>query len=91
MSEKESMQNACYKCKHRGTIPGNCHTMCLHPSFKEAQKDPMARMGALFGVNIVAPSEECKVTYHKEGARWFSHPMNFDPVWLESCTGFEEQ
>ena len=21
---------------------------------------------------------------------WFSHPFNFDPVWLEECTGFKQ-
>ena len=21
---------------------------------------------------------------------WFFHPVNFDPVWLESCTGYEK-
>lgn len=90
MSEEKDMRNACYKCKHRGTILGNCHTMCKHPTFSKAQESPMAQMGALFGVNIVAKSEECVVTSDPHGARWFSHPMNFDPVWLLSCTGFEE-
>jgi hypothetical protein len=22
---------------------------------------------------------------------WFAWPFNFDPVWLESCNGFEEK
>lgn len=22
---------------------------------------------------------------------WFYYPLNFDPVWLESCNGFEEK
>jgi len=22
---------------------------------------------------------------------WFSWPYNFDPVWLENCTGFEDK
>lgn len=30
--EKKNMMNACYKCEYRGTIPGNAHTRCLHPS-----------------------------------------------------------
>ena len=21
---------------------------------------------------------------------WFNHPLNFDPVWLEECNGFEK-
>lgn len=32
-----------------------------------------------------------KVTGNEHGKRngWFFWPYNFDPVWLESCTGFE--
>ena len=22
---------------------------------------------------------------------WFNHPFNFDPVWLNSCTGFKSK
>ena len=32
MKEKElNEMNECYSCKHRGTIPGNCHARCLKP------------------------------------------------------------
>lgn len=26
---------------------------------------------------------------HGERNGWFYWPINFDPIWLESCTGFE--
>lgn len=31
------------------------------------------------------------VVGHSHGIKrgWFYHPVNFDPVWLVSCTGFE--
>lgn len=34
---------------------------------------------------------EAKVTGNSHGIRsgWFFHPINFDPVWLESCTGYK--
>ena len=34
-----------------------------------------------------------KVSGHKHGIKngWFFWPFNFDPVWLVSCTGFEEK
>ena len=34
---------------------------------------------------------EAKVTGNEHGRRsgWFLWPANFDPVWLESCDGFE--
>lgn len=28
----KTMINACYKCTFRGTIPGNCHSRCTHPT-----------------------------------------------------------
>lgn len=28
----ESMRNACYKCRHRGTVPGDAHSACSHPN-----------------------------------------------------------
>ena len=27
---------------------------------------------------------------HGIGNGWFSHPSNFDPVWLVSCDGFKQ-
>lgn len=31
------MQNACYKCVHRGTIPGDAHTQCRHPQARDLE------------------------------------------------------
>jgi hypothetical protein len=35
---------------------------------------------------------DAKVTGDPHGIRngWFFFPINFDPVWLQSCTGFEQ-
>jgi hypothetical protein len=70
MTEKENknMMNACYKCKHRGTVPGDRHSCCNHPGRRD-----LAVKGSAYGV--------------KSG--WFTWPWNFDPVWLEVCSGFE--
>lgn len=34
---------------------------------------------------------DAKVVGNAHGIRkgWFFHPINFDPVWLVSCTGYE--
>lgn len=82
----------CYECKHRRDLPGDRHSSCAHPSA------PQSDIGALFGILLSArkvpmaqePSE-MKVTGNPHGIRsgWFNWPYNFDPVWLESCTGFE--
>ena len=57
----------CYECKHRRTLPGNCHSGCANTDAKV--------VGNLHGV--------------RNG--WFWWPINFDPVWLEKCTGFEKK
>lgn len=62
MSDKPN----CYKCKHRGEIPGDCHSSCR---------------------NVTAI-----VNANNHGVKngWFYWPLNFDPVWLEACDGFEK-
>jgi hypothetical protein len=35
MKEKENMINKCYECEFRGTIPGNAHSKCTHPYWKD--------------------------------------------------------
>ena len=36
---------------------------------------------------------EAKVSAVEHGVKngWFYWPMNFDPVWLVSCTGFQQK
>lgn len=68
-------KQACYKCRYRGTIPGDCHTRCRHPL---AESDPgKART-------------DLGIRGHDVGIRggWFVWPYNFDPTWLLSCSGF---
>ena len=57
----------CYKCVHRRTIPGNCHTRCNNFKAKVDGNE------------------------HGIGSGWFMWPLNFDPVWLESCNGFSDK
>ena len=85
----------CYKCKHKGDVAGSCHSSCKHPSIGEI--DPMESMMAVFAsVGRVAPvindsAKDLGVKGAACGIRggWFNWPHNFDPVWLESCNGFE--
>ncbi len=84
----------CYQCKHRRDLPGNCHSCCAHPAFDAVHADPMCQLLGLLGKRggtLRVDSEECRVTGNPHGIRmgWFNHPVNFDPVWLEDCTGFE--
>ena len=95
MSDKPN----CYKCKHRGLVPGSAHSRCEHPVNSNGERDPMSEIIAIFAsVGRVAPvigdtAKELGVRGSEHGIRsgWFNWPFNFDPVWLESCNGFESK
>lgn len=86
----------CYDCKFRREVPGSAHSSCAHPVVG-ANDDPFGNMMAIFAsVGRVNPvisqkAEKLNVTGNATGIRrgWFCWPWNFDPVWLESCDGFE--
>ena len=85
----------CYKCVHRGTVPGDAHSSCKHPLNKDSLNDPMLSIFAIFAsVGRESPmqaSTGLNVKGNPHGVRkgWFNWPWNFDPVWLETCDGFE--
>jgi len=64
LSEPKEKPN-CYKCKHKGSVPGSAHSSCKN-------------------TNAVV-----RGTPHGISNGWFFHPYDFDPTWLEACTGFE--
>ena len=87
----------CYECKHRGEVPGSAHSCCNHPITKADHDNPLAKMLGIFaGVGRALPitGETARKLNIKGNAcaiprGWFNWPFNFDPVWLESCDGFE--
>jgi len=87
----------CYKCKHRRNSPGSAHSACHHPAYQKFHEDPqLTLIGILASVGrtlpIVVDVEGIKVRGNRHGISngWFNHPFNFDPIWLEECTGYEE-
>jgi hypothetical protein len=93
------MDKKCYDCIHRGEIPGSAHSRCRHPK-ASPQEGPFTEAMAIFAsVGRVAPfvdvsaAKELGIIAHPTGIKrgWFNWPYNFDPVWLESCNGFEEK
>lgn len=73
----------CYSCIHRRNVPGDAHSSCQHPTVAGDLIDQM--------VHMLSPSPNAiKVTANRHGIDkgWFMWPANFDPVWLETCTGF---
>ena len=92
-----SMSRACYRCRYRGSVPGDAHSCCRHPLAQGAFADPFASVLAIFAsVGRSAPqihlnAVELGIQAADHGIRngWFNWPWNFDPVWLEHCDGFE--
>jgi len=75
----------CFKCKHRGTVPGDCHSRCCYPGLKSDLFDMFADNSKIM--------KKLKIKGNPHGilSGWFLWPCNFDPTWLENCEGFEKQ
>lgn len=76
----------CYECKWRRDIPGDAHSECVNPAVGEHGILALARLVCM-GENVMG------VRGNQHGIKngWFCWPINFDPVWLESCDGFSEK
>jgi len=83
----------CYKCKYRGTIPGDAHSMCLHPKTGLKDGDIFGGIEAILTGRTLSGAAELGIQANAHGVHsgWFMWPGNFDPVWLESCKGFESK
>lgn len=85
----------CYECKHRRDIPGDCHSRCVHPGNGFTEDNPLSELLSLLGKRVgpvpQPPGAKITVTGNAHGIKhgWFNWPFNFDPIWLESCDGFE--
>jgi hypothetical protein len=86
------MEKKCYDCEYRGTVPGDAHSCCKHPSIDE---NPLAELMGILGMSVGGCSarDELNIRANEHGVRmgWFIWPVNFDPVWLENCDGFKER
>ena len=86
----------CHQCKHHGSLPGNAHICCNHPSVKT--DDPLAQLMAIFaGVRRVPPivssdAKKLNIKLNPHGVRngWCNLPWNFDCIWVDECDGFTE-
>ena len=87
----------CYLCVHRQPVPNSAHSSCTHPATVDDHHHELASvirtMGKRTGIARMqsAAAEQLSVVGAERGIRrgWFLWPVNFDPVWLESCNGFE--
>ena len=88
----------CYECKYRKDVySGSAHSQCSHPSLKKVTDDPLLQLLGMFSsvgrtppINISSTELNIKANPHGIKKGWFNFPLNFDPVWLENCDGFQK-
>lgn len=74
----------CHECKYRGSVPGDAHSCCRYPGTKTGMFD-------FFMPENKEIAGKLQITADPHGIRngWFMWPVNFAPVWLNNCNGFE--
>lgn len=93
-SESRSSKPNCYSCKWRGSVPGSAHSSCNHPVTEIMGVAGKFLPFAFALKGLRSPIEKrLNITYNQHGfdSGWFMWPINFDPVWLISCDGYEER
>jgi hypothetical protein len=80
----------CYECKHRGTVPGDAHSCCLHPDSGNNGGDYIGNLfSLLLGSGVAGAKMGIKLNPHGVRNGWAMFPVNFDPIWIENCNCFE--
>jgi len=85
----------CYDCKYRRNVPGDAHSSCVHPKIGEIDSNPFGAVVDMISNpdRITNAARELNIVANPHGVRngWFWWPANFDPVWLENCSGLEKR
>lgn len=78
----------CYECKHRREIVGDAHSQC-----KAMEDDSRELLASIAVQTFKQPLTigKLKVDFDPYGIRmgWCNWPINYDPLWVVSCNGFE--
>jgi len=89
--KKKPIKPDCYTCIHRGTVPGDAHSCCNHPSLGSINEGEALCIAMLGLIKKTTGAIEVKGNRHGILNGWFMWPVNFDPVWLETCTGYTKK
>lgn len=81
------MKPNCHDCKYRGNVPGDAHSCCNHPKASLYGLLYLLSQPVVEGIRI--PPLNIEADPHGVRSGWFMWPMNFDPIWLLNCDGFE--
>lgn len=80
------MKANCYECKFRGNVAGDAHSCCNYSGNDTG-------ILSFFEPKNFENMKKLNISGNKHGIShgWFMWPVNFDPVWLENCDGFEQK
>lgn len=76
----------CYKCKYRQNVVGSAHSSCVYPI--DTAKAAIMFMSGAKSLETTDKSFMIEGNSHGIQSGWFIWPIDFDPVWVEKCTGF---
>lgn len=78
--------NKCYTCIHRRSVPGDAHSCCKYPGTN-------TDLLSLFSDENLKMMKQLNIRANPHGIEkgWFLWPINFDPVWLENCDGYQKK
>jgi len=70
----------CYSCKYRRPLSGDQHSSCQHHD-------------RMVGGSIVLGRKALGITLIRHGVMhgWAMWPLNFDPIWIETCNGYTKK
>lgn len=91
----------CYNCKFASPAPGSSHHQeCAHPIPTAIGRFTAIRFCSAGGFSITGTNKETgeekdilTMKFNPHGVRngWCLWPLNFDPCWVDKCTGFQKR
>lgn len=82
----------CYNCPFRRDVPGDAHSSCMHPIVEKAMKSQgLLVFELMIMVGVATPILKgltIKGNPHGIQNGWFMWPCNFNPTWIEECSGY---
>lgn len=78
----------CYSCKFRGTVPGSAHSSC-----SALPEDIAMPIFISLALNHPIAGLEKYIDINKHGIQngWANYPVDFDPIWIKSCSFYEKK
>ena len=89
----ENEKQTCLTCMYRGPVPHSRHSSCHHPRVDDIMGDHDT-LGMLIEnlaegkVPYIFDNLKIVVAPGAVANRYALWPFNFDPVWIESCSGY---